>query len=132
MVHFTQYHSCSLFYSAISGNRISPVGLPHSAIRASMNMCFSTRLFAAYHGLLRLTAPQASTINLYSLDHIIFPSVSTCAFCTLSDQALYFLLAFNRFVSFYLLHTETFFKIPILTFPSLCISNNFLILPFKE
>ena len=42
-----------------------------------MDMCSSTQLFAAYHGLLRLTAPQASTINLCSLDHIIFSSTFT-------------------------------------------------------
>lgn len=44
--------------------RISPDGLPHSAIPGSQDMCSSPGLFAAYHGLLRLRAPKASTINL--------------------------------------------------------------------
>ena len=36
---------------------IAPCGLPHSAIRGSTDMCSFPRLIAAYHGLLRLTAP---------------------------------------------------------------------------
>ena len=40
------------------GARIAPCGLPHSAIRGSMDMCSSPRLFAAYHGLPRLPAPR--------------------------------------------------------------------------
>ena len=36
---------------------ITTNGLPHSAIRESRNVCLSSRLFAAYHGLLRLLAP---------------------------------------------------------------------------
>lgn len=36
---------------------IAPCGLPHSAVRGSTDMCSFPRLFAAYHGLLRLTAP---------------------------------------------------------------------------
>ena len=37
---------------------LSPCGLPHSAVRGSADVCSSPRLFAAYHGLLRLTAPR--------------------------------------------------------------------------
>ena len=37
---------------------ISAAGLPHSAVRGSPDMCSYPRLFAAYHGLLRLTAPR--------------------------------------------------------------------------
>ncbi len=39
-------------------NRITPVGLPHSAIAGSQDMCSFPALFAAYHGLLRLVAPR--------------------------------------------------------------------------
>ena len=71
MVHFIQSGSCSLFYSAISGRRISPPGLPHSAIPGSMVMCTYPGLFAAYHGLLRPTAPRHPPWTYISLDHII-------------------------------------------------------------
>ena len=37
---------------------ISPSGLPHSAIRGSQDICSFPRLFAAYHGLLRLATPR--------------------------------------------------------------------------
>ena len=51
---------------------IAVCGLPHSVIPVSLDMCSSTRLFAAYHDLLRLASPQqASAIDLYLLDHII-------------------------------------------------------------
>ena len=40
------------------GDGISAAGLPHSAVRGSPDMCSYPRLFAAYHGLLRLTAPR--------------------------------------------------------------------------
>ena len=46
------------YFIQVRNDGITPVGLPHSAIRGSLNMCFSPRLFAAYHGLLRLTAPR--------------------------------------------------------------------------
>ena len=36
-----------------------------------MDMCSSPRLFAAYRGLLRLTAPRHSPWTYASLDHII-------------------------------------------------------------
>ena len=35
-----------------------PRGLPHSAICGSLDVCSSPQLFAAYHGLLRRTAPR--------------------------------------------------------------------------
>jgi hypothetical protein len=37
---------------------IQTIGLPHSAIRGSRDVCSSPRLFAAYHGLLRTAAPR--------------------------------------------------------------------------
>ena len=40
------------------GDGISAAGLPHSAVRGSPDMCSYPRLFAAYHSLLRLTAPR--------------------------------------------------------------------------
>ena len=46
------------YFIQIRNDNISVAGLPHSAIRESQNVCFSPRLFAAYHGLLRLTAPR--------------------------------------------------------------------------
>ena len=54
-------HLVWLYYPILFRYRnddISVAGLPHSAIRESRNVCFSSRLFAAYHGLLRLTAPR--------------------------------------------------------------------------
>ena len=60
MVHFTQSCSRALFDSCSSGDTLSRTGLLHSDIRESMDMCSSSRLFAAYHVLLRLAAPQAS------------------------------------------------------------------------
>ena len=41
-----------------SGNSIATTGLLHSDIRGSQDMCSFPRLFAAYHVLLRLTAPR--------------------------------------------------------------------------
>ena len=70
---------------------IAAYGLPHSAIRVSLDMCSSARLFAAYHGLLRLLSPQASATDLYSLDHIIF---SVCLY--LYIDFLPFPLYFNE------------------------------------
>ena len=37
---------------------MTPAGLPHSVIRGSQDVCSSPRLFAAYHDLLRQTAPR--------------------------------------------------------------------------
>ena len=37
---------------------MTPAGLPHSVIRGSRDVCSSPRLFAAYHDLLRQTAPR--------------------------------------------------------------------------
>ena len=51
---------------------VERVGLPHSAIRGSRDMCSSPRLFAAYHGLLRTVAPRhppwtLSRLTIFSL-----------------------------------------------------------------
>ena len=46
------------YFIQLHGNGISPVGLPHSAIAGSQDMCSFPALFAAYHGLLRLVAPR--------------------------------------------------------------------------
>jgi hypothetical protein len=58
---------------SVANAALSRSGLPHSAIRGSRNMCFSPRLFAAYHGLLRLATPRHPPMDPYSLDHIIVP-----------------------------------------------------------
>ena len=59
------------YFIRTRGPGIAPCGLPHSAVRGSMDMCSSPRLFAAYHGLLRLAAPRHSPWTYISLDHII-------------------------------------------------------------
>ena len=46
------------YFIQVSDNGIAPVGLPHSAIQGSQDMCSFPWLFAAYHGLLRLVAPR--------------------------------------------------------------------------
>ena len=46
------------------GARLAARGLPHSAVRGSRDMCSSPRLFAAYRGLHRHAAPQASAMDL--------------------------------------------------------------------
>ena len=55
-------------------NGITSVGLPHSAIQGSQDMCSYPWLFAAYHGLLRLVAPRHPPYTYCSLDHIIVSS----------------------------------------------------------
>ena len=47
-----------IFSGRMTGS--SPAGLPHSAIRGSQDVCSYPRLFAAYHGLLRLLTPRHS------------------------------------------------------------------------
>ena len=51
---------------------IQPVGLPHSAIRGSRDVCSSPRLIAAYHGLLRTAAPRHSPWTLSRLTILSF------------------------------------------------------------
>ena len=46
------------YFIHLRSNRISPVGLLHSVIQGSIDICSSPWLFAAYHDLLRLTAPR--------------------------------------------------------------------------
>ena len=47
-----------LYFIQERNDRIAPIGLPHSAISGSQDMCSSPKLFAAYHGLLRRLAPR--------------------------------------------------------------------------
>ena len=54
---------------------IAPCGLPHSDIRGSVGMCPSPRPFAACRVLHRLTAPQASAVDLYLPGHILPPAI---------------------------------------------------------
>ena len=51
---------------------IWPVGLPHSAIRGSRDVCSSPRLIAAYHGLLRTAAPRHPPWTLFRLTILSF------------------------------------------------------------
>ena len=46
------------YFIQVSDDGIASVGLPHSAIQGSQDMCSSPWLIAAYHGLLRLAAPR--------------------------------------------------------------------------
>ena len=57
-----------------SDDGIASIGLPHSAIQGSQDMCSFPWLFAAYHGLLRLVAPRHPPYTYCSLDHIIVSS----------------------------------------------------------
>ena len=52
---------------ALPDNAIACIGLPHSDIRVSQGICPSTRLFAAYHVLLRLREPRHPPYALFSL-----------------------------------------------------------------
>ena len=56
---------------------ITTNGLPHSAISGSKDVCSSPKLFAAYHGLHRLSAPLGIHHKPFiSLDHIIATSLT--------------------------------------------------------
>jgi hypothetical protein len=75
MVQFPQYCFRRLYIQQ-SDDRLASAGLPHSAIQASQDVCSSTWLFAAYHGLLRLATPRHPPMNPSSLDHIIVPALT--------------------------------------------------------
>lgn len=65
------------YFIQVRNVSITTDGLPHSAISGSQDVCSSPKLFAAYHGLLRLTAPLGIHHKpILSLDHIIVPSFS--------------------------------------------------------
>ena len=51
---------------------ISSAGLPHSGIRESMSACDSSRLFAAFHALLRLNTPGHPPCALDSFTFTVF------------------------------------------------------------
>ena len=59
----TEMFQFPAFAPASAGDGIAPAGFPHSDIRASTGICPLTRLFAAYHVLLRLREPQASPVR---------------------------------------------------------------------
>ena len=52
-------------------DRISPAGLPHSAICGSQDTCSSPQLIAALSRPSSSYSSKASTMNLHSLDHIM-------------------------------------------------------------
>ena len=64
------------YFIQARGARISPCGLPHSAIRGSRDMCSSPRLFAACHGLLRPPAPRHPPWTYIRLTILSFPGTS--------------------------------------------------------
>ena len=64
------------YFIQLHGNGITPVGLPHSAICGSQDMCSSPQLFAAYHGLLRLVAPRHPPYTYIRLTILSFLLVS--------------------------------------------------------
>ena len=51
---------------------VLPAGFPHSDIRGSLNICFSPRLFAAYHVFLRLLVPRHPPCALFCLTYSPF------------------------------------------------------------
>ena len=67
---------------------LQPVGLSHSEIRASRVICTYTRLFAAYHVLLRLSEPRHPPSALFC-----FPS---------SQRPIYINLGYAYFQSYFL------------------------------
>ena len=67
---------------------LQPVGLSHSEIRASRVICTYTRLFAAYHVLLRLSEPRHPPSALFC-----FPS---------SQWPIYINLGYAYFQSYFL------------------------------
>ena len=67
---------------------LQPVGLSHSEIRASRVICTYTRLFAAYHVLLRLSEPRHPPSALFC-----FPS---------SQWPIYIGLGYAYFQSYFL------------------------------
>ena len=75
MVQFPQFRFRRLCIQR-SDDRLSSAGLPHSAIQVSQDVCSSSWLFAAYHGLLRLATPRHPPMNPFSLDHIIVPALT--------------------------------------------------------
>ena len=68
----TEMFQFPAFAPASAGDGIAPAGFPHSEIRASTGICPLTRLFAAYHVLLRLREPQASPVRPYLLSFLFF------------------------------------------------------------
>ena len=50
---------------------VCSAGFPHSHIRGSVNICFSPRLFAAYHVFHRLSVPRHPPCALSSLTFIV-------------------------------------------------------------
>ena len=48
------------YLCSVINDGITPIGLPHSVICVSQDVCSSSQLFATYYDLLRLTAPRHS------------------------------------------------------------------------
>ena len=72
---------------------------PHSDIHESMNICFSSWLFAAYHVFLRLLVPRHSPYALSSLTFLIlklynFHYKATSFFLVYLFSSIYFSMCF--------------------------------------
>ena len=87
----TEMFQFPAFAPASAGDGIAPAGFPHSEIRASTGICPLTRLFAAYHVLLRLREPQASPVRPYLLSFLFF-AFSNMTFSRFSFGLLRFAL----------------------------------------
>ena len=68
-VHRVPFHT---LWIGVWMTGVLPAGFPHSDIRGSLNICFSPRLFAAYHVFLRLLVPRHPPCALFCLTYSPF------------------------------------------------------------
>ena len=80
-VHRVPFHT---LWIGVWMTGVLPAGFPHSDIRGSLNICFSPRLFAAYHVFLRLLVPRHPP----------------CALSCLTSYQLYFIALKYRVLRF--------------------------------
>ena len=68
-VHRVPFHT---LWIGVWMTGVLPAGFPHSDIRGSLNICFSPRLFAAYHVFRRLLVPRHPPCALFCLTYSPF------------------------------------------------------------
>ena len=68
-VHRVPFHT---LWIGVWMTGVLPAGFPHSDIRGSLNICFSPRLFAAYHVFHRLLVPRHPPCALFCLTYSPF------------------------------------------------------------
>ena len=68
-VHRVPFHT---LWIGVWMTGVLPAGFPHSDIRGSSNICFSPRLFAAYHVFRRLLVPRHPPCALFCLTYSPF------------------------------------------------------------